>query len=66
LDYTRKFEVFKANSKVKPTKSSKTWVAYHFMIFMLGEWKVHSYAIIPSLMRGMQTRGGGLKMLFLL
>lgn len=58
LDYTRKFRVLKANSIVKPTKLSKTWVAYYIMVFMLGEREVHSYAIISSLMRGMQIEGG--------
>ena len=58
LDYTRKFRVLKANSIVKPTKLSKTWVAYYTMVFMLDEREVHSYAIISSLIRGMQVEGG--------
>ena len=44
------FEVFETNSNVKSTKKHNIRNAYYFMVFMLDEWKVHSYTIISSLL----------------
>ena len=50
-----KFRVLKENSSVKLTIKSNLMVAFHFMAFILDEWKVHSYTVIPSLVVSFQT-----------
>ena len=45
------FGIFKTNSDIESTKRSNLRAAQHAipMAFMLDEWEVHSYTILPSL-----------------
>ena len=43
------FGIFEVNFSVKWAIKSNLRDAYYFMAFMLDEWEVRSYAIIPSL-----------------
>ena len=48
-DYTN-FGVFEADSNVESIQYiNHLWIAYYFKDFVLDEWEVHLYSIIPSL-----------------